>query len=166
MFKTALQSFTERTLIKYEMKFMCMFFASLFFSIIQCKKKIKKKLNFFLQPTVSADVLERYIALEEKIAAAEKDSPAMLLQQKQEQIQQLSIRIEEQKELVDQLSAQAIQEKRDVDELEGDTDTRKLFMKQGNLEEQMQKEISEYLDAKNKEVNSSNEIVSDFLSFL
>ena len=53
-----------------------------------------------------------------------------------------------------------------MDELEGDTDTRKLFMKQGNLEEQMQKEISEYLDAKNKEVNSWNKIVSDFLSFL
>ena len=52
------------------------------------------------------------------------------------------------------LSEDSIQEKRDVDELEGDTDTRKLFMKQGNLEEQMQKEISEYLDAKNKEVNS------------
>lgn len=89
------------------MKFMFMFFASLFFSIIHCKKKKKNAFNFFLQPTVSADVLERYIALEEKIAAAEKDSPAMLLQQKQEQIQQLSIRIEEQKELVDQLSAQA-----------------------------------------------------------
>ena len=59
------------------------------------------------QPTVSADVLEKYIALEEQIAEAEKDSPAMLLQQKQEQIQQLSIRIEEQHELVDQLTAQA-----------------------------------------------------------
>ena len=66
-------------------------------------------LNIFLyiqsfQPTVSADVLEKYIALEEQIAEAEKDSPAMLLQQKQEQIQQLSIRIEEQHELVDQLT--------------------------------------------------------------
>ena len=61
----------------------------------------------FFQPTVSADVLEKYIALEEQIAEAEKDSPAMLLQQKQEQIQQLSIRIEEQHELVDQLTAQA-----------------------------------------------------------
>ena len=59
------------------------------------------------QPTVSADVLETYIALEEKIAEAEKDSPAMLLQQKQEQIQQLSIRIEEQRELVDQLTTAA-----------------------------------------------------------
>ena len=66
--------------------------------------------TFFIQsfqPTVSADVLEKYIALEEQIAEAEKDSPAMLLQQKQEQIQQLSIRIEEQHELVDQLTAQA-----------------------------------------------------------
>ena len=61
----------------------------------------------YFQPTVSADVLEKYIALEEQIAEAEKDSPAMLLQQKQEQIQQLSIRIEEQHELVDQLTAQA-----------------------------------------------------------
>jgi len=60
-----------------------------------------------IDPTVSADVLEKYIALEEQIAEAEKDSPAMLLQQKQEQIQQLSIRIEEQHELVDQLTAQA-----------------------------------------------------------
>ena len=77
------------------------------FSVLFIAKKKKNAFNFFLQPTVSADVLERYIALEEKIAAAEKDSPAMLLQQKQEQIQQLSIRIEEQKELVDQLSAQA-----------------------------------------------------------
>merc|ERR1712001_259986 len=69
-------------------------------------------LNIFLyiqsfQPTVSADVLEKYIALEEQIAEAEKDSPAMLLQQKQEQIQQLSIRIEEQRELVDQLTTAA-----------------------------------------------------------
>ena len=81
------------------------------------KNKSLKRHNFILlflnifnqtfQPTVSADVLEKYIALEEQIAEAEKDSPAMLLQQKQEQIQQLSIRIEEQHELVDQLTAQA-----------------------------------------------------------
>ena len=78
-------------------------------------KKILRLSSFFFfnifnetfQPTVSADVLEKYIALEEQIAEAEKDSPAMLLQQKQEQIQQLSIRIEEQHELVDQLTAQA-----------------------------------------------------------
>ena len=43
-------------------------------------------------------------------------------------------------------------EKRDVDELEENTDTRKLFLEQGNLEEKKAKELAEYLDAKNKEV--------------
>ena len=43
-------------------------------------------------------------------------------------------------------------EKRDVDELEAETDTRKLFLEQGTLEEAKAKEIAEYLDAKNKEV--------------
>ena len=44
-------------------------------------------------------------------------------------------------------------EKRDVDELETETDTRKLFLEQGTLEEKKAKEVAEYLDAKNKEVN-------------
>ena len=52
-----------------------------------------------------------------------------------------------------------------MDELEGDTDTRKLFMKQGNLEEQMQKEISEYLDAKNKEVIRRTKLSQIFCLF-
>ena len=39
-----------------------------------------------------------------------------------------------------------------MDALEEDTDTRKLFLEQGNLEEAKAKEIAEYLDAKNKEV--------------
>ena len=46
-----------------------------------------------------------------------------------------------------------IKEKRDVDELEDETDTRKLFLEQGTLEEAKQKELAEYIDAKNKEVN-------------
>ena len=41
-----------------------------------------------------------------------------------------------------------------MDELEADTDTRKLFMEQGTLDEKMQKELAEYIDAKNKEVIS------------
>ena len=49
-------------------------------------------------------------------------------------------------------SEDSIREKRDVDELEADTDTRKLFMEQGTLDEKMQKELAEYIDAKNKEV--------------
>ena len=40
-----------------------------------------------------------------------------------------------------------------MDELEGNTDTRKLFLEQGTLEEKKQKELAEYIDAKNKEVN-------------
>ena len=60
-----------------------------------------------LQPTVSPDVLERYIELEEKISASEKDTPAMVLEQKNEQLKQLTIRISEQTKLVEQLKAQA-----------------------------------------------------------
>ena len=59
------------------------------------------------QPTVSPDVLERYIELEEKISASEKDTPAMLLEQKNEQLKQLTIRISEQTKLVEQLKEQA-----------------------------------------------------------
>ena len=47
-------------------------------------------------------------------------------------------------------------EKRDVDELEGGTDTHKLFLEQGTLEEKKQKELAEYIDAKNKEVIMTN----------
>ena len=39
-----------------------------------------------------------------------------------------------------------------MDELEGNTDTRKLFLEQGTLEEKKAKELAEYIDAKNKEV--------------
>ena len=60
-----------------------------------------------LQPTVSPDVLERYIELEEKISTSEKDTPAMVLEQKNEQLKQLTIRISEQTKLVEQLKAQA-----------------------------------------------------------
>ena len=42
-------------------------------------------------------------------------------------------------------------EKKDVDDLE-EEDTKKLFLEQGTLEEAKQKELQEYLDAKNKEV--------------
>jgi len=58
-------------------------------------------------PTVSPDVLERYIELEEKISTSEKDTPAMVLEQKNEQLKQLTIRISEQTKLVEQLKAQA-----------------------------------------------------------
>ena len=61
----------------------------------------------YLQPTVSPDVLERYIALEEFITEAEKNAPGMVLQQKTEQLQQLNIRIKEQNQLVQQLKDQA-----------------------------------------------------------
>jgi len=60
-----------------------------------------------IDPTVSPDVLERYIELEEKISASEKDTPAMVLEQKNEQLKQLTIRISEQTKLVEQLKAQA-----------------------------------------------------------
>ena len=60
-----------------------------------------------MQPTVSPDVLERYIELEEKISQAEKDTPAMVLDQKNEQLKQLTVRISEQSQLVEQLKSQA-----------------------------------------------------------
>ena len=52
--------------------------------------------------------------------------------------------------------AKSALEKRDVDELEGGTDTHKLFLEQGTLEEKKQKELAEYIDAKNKEVIMTN----------
>ena len=61
-----------------------------------------------------------------------------------------------------------IKEKRDVDELEDETDTRKLFLEQGTLEEAKQKELAEYIDAKNKEVNrkDNNGLNFRFFSFI
>ena len=48
-------------------------------------------------------------------------------------------------------------EKKDVDDIEaqlsGDNGTKELFLEQGSLEEAKQKELQEYLDAKNIEVN-------------
>lgn len=52
-----------------------------------------------------------------------------------------------------------------MDELEQETDTRKLFLEQGILEDQKQKEVQEYLDAKNKEVKLMTNILIFFLSF-
>ena len=52
-----------------------------------------------------------------------------------------------------------------MDELEADTDTRKLFMEQGTLDEKMQKELAEYIDAKNKEVNFMNKKFKIFSKF-
>ena len=43
-------------------------------------------------------------------------------------------------------------EKRDVDALEEGSDTHKLFLEQGDLDDQKAKEVAEYIDAKNKEV--------------
>ena len=56
---------------------------------------------------MSPDVLERYIELEEKITGAEKDTPGMVLQQKTEQLKQLTARIEDQSLLVEKLRQQA-----------------------------------------------------------
>ena len=52
-----------------------------------------------------------------------------------------------------------------MDELEADTDTRKLFMEQGTLDEKMQKELAEYIDAKNKEVISWTKNLKFFPNF-
>ena len=63
----------------------------------------------------------------------------------------------------DTLANTSILEKRDVDELEGNTDTRKLFLEQGTLEEKKAKELAEYIDAKNKEVNKQTNLSSLFI---
>ena len=56
---------------------------------------------------MDANVLERYIALEEQITNSEKNQPGIVYQQKTEQLKQLSYRIEEQTKLVQQLREQA-----------------------------------------------------------
>lgn len=58
-------------------------------------------------PVVDANVLERYIALEEQITNSEKNQPGIVYQQKTEQLKQLNYRIEEQTKLVEQLREQA-----------------------------------------------------------
>ena len=52
-----------------------------------------------------------------------------------------------------------------MDELEGETDTHKLFLEQGTLEEAKQKELAEYIDAKNKEVNRKDNNGLNFCLF-
>ena len=56
-------------------------------------------------------------------------------------------------------------EKKDVDDIEaqilGDNGTKELFIEQNSLEDAKQKELQEYLDAKNIEVISHN--ISRFL---
>ena len=56
---------------------------------------------------MDANVLERYIALEEQITNSEKNQPGIVYQQKTEQLKQLNYRIEEQTKLVEQLREQA-----------------------------------------------------------
>jgi len=60
-----------------------------------------------VDPVVDPNVLERYIALEEKITEAEKHQPGIVFQQKTEQLKQLNYRIDEQTKLVGQLREQA-----------------------------------------------------------
>ena len=59
------------------------------------------------QPVVDANVLERYIALEEQITEAERSQPGAALQQNSERLKELDYRIGEQSKLVDQLREQA-----------------------------------------------------------
>jgi len=113
-----------------------------------------------VDPVVDANVLERYIALEEQITNSEKNQPGIVYQQKTEQLKQLNYRIEEQTKLVEQLREQALLEKRDVDALEAGSDTHKLFLEQGDLDDQKTKEIAEYIDAKNKEEIAAKELQS------
>lgn len=58
-----------------------------------------------LQETIGQEALERYVALEEKIAALEESSPDMVVAQKQEQLNGLQDKLRKQHELVRDLEA-------------------------------------------------------------
>lgn len=84
-----------------------------------------------IDPVVEADVLERYIHLEEEIASAEKESPGMVLQQKKQQTEQLTTRIRQQEELVDKLkqhssSDESVHQMLDTQDTEDDSNREKV----------------------------------------
>merc|ERR1711962_215026 len=95
---------------------------------------------------VDRATIEEYVELEKKIAGAETHSPALILQQKKDQLGHLDERIKQQEQSVAALQDQTKKEKKDVEDLEV-PETKRLFMEQNTLDAKKSKEQKEYLDA-------------------
>merc|ERR1712038_1471649 len=106
---------------------------------------------------VDRATIEEYVELEKKIAGAETHSPALILQQKKDQLGHLDERIKQQEQSVAALQDQTKKEKKDVEDIEG-PETKRLFMEQNTLDAKKSKEQKEYLDALNKEEIATQEL--------
>merc|ERR550534_2425347 len=82
---------------------------------------------------VDRATIEEYVELEKKIAGAETHSPALILQQKKDQLGHLDERIKQQEQSVAALQDQTKKEKKDVEDLEV-PETKRLFMEQNTLD--------------------------------
>merc|ERR1712012_1039278 len=101
---------------------------------------------------VDRATIEEYVELEKKIAGAETHSPALILQQKKDQLGHLDERIKQQEQSVAALQDQTKKEKKDVEDLEV-PETKRLFMERNTLDAKKSKEQKEYLAVfNNKEI--------------
>merc|ERR1711936_1005290 len=108
---------------------------------------------------VDRATIEEYVELEKKIAGAETHSPALILQQKKDQLGHLDERIKQQEQSVAALQDQTKKEKKDVEDLEI-PETKRLFLEQNTLDAKKSKEQKEYLDALNKEEIATQELAN------
>jgi len=108
---------------------------------------------------VDRATIEEYVEIEKKIAGAETHSPALILQQKKDQLGHLDERIKQQEQSVAALQDQTKKEKKDVEDLEV-PETKRLFMEQNTLDAKKSKEQKEYLDALNKEEIATQELAN------
>merc|ERR1712012_102096 len=101
---------------------------------------------------VDRATIEEYVELEKKIAGAETHSPALILQQKKDQLGHLDERIKQQEQSVAALQDQTKKEKKDVEDLEV-PETKRLFMERNTLDAKKSKEQKEALAVfNNKEI--------------
>merc|ERR1719266_1877793 len=105
---------------------------------------------------VDRQTIEEYIGLGKKIASAETNSPALILQQKKDQLGHLEERIKNQQHSVEALQDQTKKEKKDIE----DPETKRLFLEQNTLDAKKSKEQKEYLDALNKEEIATQELAN------
>merc|ERR1712038_1556161 len=108
---------------------------------------------------VDRATIEEYVELEKKIAGAETHSPALILQQKKDQLGHLDERIKQQEQSVAALQDQTKKEKKDVEDLEI-PETKRLFLEQNTLDAKKSKEQKEYLDALNNKEIATQELAN------
>jgi len=106
---------------------------------------------------VDRSTIEEYVELEKQIANHESQSPALILQQKRNQLVHLDERIKQQEENLEALGEQTKKEKQDIEDLEIPA-TKRIFLEQNSYQKQKSKEEKEYLDALNREEIAKKEL--------